>query len=337
MHTVALVVFDRISPFEMSVPCEIFGIDRSDMGMPNYRLMVCSAASGPLVTQTGFGIVASYGLSALEEADTVVVPAWRDIDEAPPEELLESLRRCYRDGARVVSLCSGAFVLAAAGLLDGRRATTHWMYAAALAERFPAVRVDPAVLYVDEGRVLTSAGTAAGIDLCLYMVRKDHGAEVANVFARRMVVPPHREGGQAQFVRTPMLEESRGGPLSETLSWAYETLNEPLTVARMARHARMSERTFARRFAEATGTTPLRWLLHQRILAAQRRLEVTEEPVDLVAQECGFGRGVTAGASLRQHFKRVVGVSPTDYRRVFGRAQELPGSQGRVSGQAATQ
>lgn len=328
MHTVGLVVFDRISPFEMSVPCEVFGIDRSWRGAPNYRLVVCAAEPGPLVARAGFGIAAPYGLAALEEADTVMVPAWRDIDEAPAEALLETLRRCYGKGARMVSLCSGAFVLAAAGLLDGRRATTHWMYAAALAERFPSVRVDPAVLYVDEGQVLTSAGTAAGIDLCLHMVRADHGAEVANVFARGMVVPPHREGGQAQFIRA-LEPEAEGGPLSQTLSWAYENLSEHLTVARMARHAQMSERTFARRFAEATGTTPLRWVLHQRILAAQRRLEITQEPVDRIAQECGFGAGATAGASLRQHFKREVGVSPSEYRRTFGRARE---KQGPVAG-----
>lgn len=322
MHTVALVLFDRISPFEMSVPCEVFGIDRSEMGVPNYRLLVCSAESGPLTTQPGFRIEAPHGLSALEEADTVVVPAWRDVDEEPPEELLEALRECYRGGARMVSLCSGAFVLAAAGLLDGLRVTTHWMYAAALAEKFPSVSVDPAVLYVDEGRILTSAGTAAGIDLCLHLVRRDYGAEVANVFARRMVVPPHREGGQAQFIRAPIPEEGGGGPLAQTIAWAQEHLSEPVTVARMARHARMSERTFARRFAQTTGTTPLRWLLHQRILAAQRHLEVTGDPVDRIARECGFGHGSTAGASLRRHFKRVLGVSPSDYRRVFGQVPE---------------
>jgi transcriptional regulator GlxA family with amidase domain len=313
MHTVALVVFDQVPPFEMAVPCEVFGIDRSDMGVPNYRLLVCAAEEGPLRAKAGFTIEVPCGLSDLREADTVVIPAWRDVDETPEEALLEGLRQSYRRGARIASLCSGAFVLAHAGLLDGRRATTHWMYAEALANRFPAVEVDPGVLYVDEGQILTSAGTAAGIDLCLHLVRLDYGAEVANVFARRMVVPPQRDGGQAQYVQAPVTERPDEGPLTETLAWAYANLDKPLTVARMAQHARMSERTFARRFREVTGTTSLRWLLNQRILAAQGRLETSDVPVDRIAQDCGFG----TGATFRLHFKRVVGVSPTDYRKTF--------------------
>jgi transcriptional regulator GlxA family with amidase domain len=314
MHTVALVVFDQVPPFEMAVPCEVFGIDRSDMGVPNYRLIVCAAEEGPLRTKAGFGIEVSFGLSDLHQAQTVVVPAWRDVEETPPAALLEALRRSYRRGVRIVSLCSGAFVLAAAGLLDGRRATTHWMYADAFAKRFPAIEVDPAVLYVDEGQILTSAGTAAGIDLCLYLVRQDYGAEVANVFARRMVVPPHRDGGQAQYVQAPVALGPSEGPLTETLEWACANLEEPLTVERMAAHARMSARTFARRFREVTGTTPLKWLLNQRILAAQRQLETSDVPVEWIAQNCGFG----TSATLRFHFRRIVGVSPTDYRKTFG-------------------
>jgi transcriptional regulator GlxA family with amidase domain len=313
MHTVALVVFDRISPFEMAVPCEVFGADRSDVGLPNYRFLVCAAEEGLLRTDAGFGIVAPHGLDVLREAQTVVVPAWRDVEEAPPAGLVDALRQSYERGARIVSLCSGAFMLAHAGLLDGRRVTTHWMYAEALAERFPAVEVDPNVLYVDQGRILTSAGTAAGIDLCLHVVRLDHGAEVANAFARRMVVPPHRDGGQAQYVRMPVAESPGEGPLTETLEWASANLGQPLTVSDMAHHARMSERTFARRFREVTGTTPLRWVLNQRILAAQRRLESSDDPVERIAQDCGFG----TGATLRLHFGREVGVSPTRYRGTF--------------------
>lgn len=313
MHTVALVVFDRVPPFEMAVPCEIFGADRSDMGLPNYRLMVCAVEEGPLVTKAGFTIEAPYGLSDLHQAQTIVVPAWDSIENTPPAVLLEALRESYERGARIVSLCSGAFVLAAAGLLDGRKATTHWMYAEALAKRFPKVEVDPEVLYIDEGQILTSAGTAASIDLCLHLVRLDYGAEVANMFARRMVVPPHRDGGQAQYVQTPMPKDPGGGVLTETLSWIQTHLREPLTVADMAQHACMSMRTFARRFTEVTGTTPLKWVLGQRILAAQRQLELTDDPIDQVAQECGFG----TGATFRLHFKRVVGVSPTDYRKTF--------------------
>ena len=314
MHTVALVIFDQVPPFEMAVPCEVFGIDRSDMGVPNYRLIVCAAEEGSLRAKVGFSIEAPYGLSDLHEAQTVVVPAWRDVEETPPTALLEALRRSYRRGARIVSLCSGAFVLAAAGLLEGRRATTHWMYADAFARKFPAVRLDPAVLYVDEGQILTSAGTAAGIDLCLYLVRLDYGAEVANVFARRMVVPPHRDGGQAQYVQAPVAPGPNEGPLTETLEWARANLDEPLTVERMAAHARMSARTFARRFREVTGTTPLKWLLNQRILAAQRQLETSDVPVEWIAQNCGFG----TSATLRLHFRRMVGISPTNYRKTFG-------------------
>jgi transcriptional regulator GlxA family with amidase domain len=314
MYTVALVIFDQVPLFEMAVPCEVFGVDRSEMGVPNYRFLICSAEPGPLRTKAGFSIEVPHKISDLCEADTVVIPAWRDVDEAPPEHLLEALRRAYYRGSRIVSLCSGAFVLAAAGLLDGRRATTHWMFADKLADRFPAIDVDPDVLYVHEGRILTSAGTAAGIDLCLHLVSIDYGAEVANVFARRMVVPPHREGGQAQYIQMPVAENSHEGLLMETLRWALDNLDEPLTVADMARHARMSSRTFARRFPEVVGTTPLRWLLGQRILAAQRRLETSEESVERIAQDCGFG----TGATLRMHFRRAVGVSPTDYRKTFG-------------------
>lgn len=315
MHTVALVVFDRFPPFEMAVPCEVFGVDRSDDGVPPYRLIVCAAEEGPLRAKAGFSVAAHYGLSGLEEADTVVVPAWRDVGEDPPGPLLEALQKAHRRGARVVSLCTGAFVLAHAGLLDGRRATTHWRHAQALAERFPAVDVDPSVLYVDEGWVLTAAGTASGIDLCLHLVRLDHGAEAANAVARRMVVAPHRDGGQAQYVGVPVPTGPSEGPLARTLEWACANLDGPLDVARMAAHARMSERTFARRFPEATGTTPSRWLLEQRLLAARRWLETSDEPVERVARECGLG----TGATMRLHFKRSVGVSPSAYRRAFGR------------------
>ncbi len=318
MHTVAIIVFDLIPPFEMGIPCEVFGTDCPEMGVPKYRLIVCSVEDGPLRTDTGFTLEAPYGLSDLRKADTVVVPSWRDVEETPPEELLDALLQSRRRGARIASLCTGAFVLAAAGLLDGLRATTHWMYAGALAKRFPAIEVDPGVLYVDEGQICTSAGVAAGIDLCLHLVRRDYGAEVANVFARRMVVPPHRDGGQAQYVQAPVPEESERGPLTRTLAWASSNLGRSPTVAEMAAHARVSERTFLRRFRETTGTTPLKWLLHQRVLAAQRQLETTDAPMERIARDCGFG----TGATLRLHFKRVVGVSPTDYRGTFRREPE---------------
>lgn len=313
MHTVAIIVFDRIPAFEMAIPCEVFGTDCPEMGEPSYRLIVCALESGSVRTDTGFTLEAPCGISDLREADTVMVPSWRDIEETPPEALLDALRQSCRRGARIASLCTGAFVLAAAGLLDGRRATTHWMYADALAERYPAVEVDPSVLYVDEGQICTSAGVAAGIDLCLHLVRRDHGAEVANAFARRMVVAPHRDGGQAQYVRAPVPEDSSRGPLTQTLAWASANLDKSPTVRDMAARATMSERTFARRFREATGTTPLKWLLNQRVLAAQRQLETTDAPMERIAEDCGFG----TGATFRLHFKRAVGVAPTDYRGAF--------------------
>jgi transcriptional regulator GlxA family with amidase domain len=313
MQTVAVVAFDRVSIFELAVPCEVFGVDRSDMGMPNYRLVVCAGEQGPLRTSGGFTIEAAHGLDALARADTVIVPAWRDVDETPPEPILAALRRAHARGARLASLCTGAFVFAAAGLLDGRRVTTHWMHAARLAARFPAVRVDPAVLYVDDGDILTSAGTAAGIDLCLHLVRLDHGASVANVFARRMVMPPHRDGGQAQYVEAPVPSDCDDERLSATLAWAQENLADPLTVERLAERSLMSPRTFARRFRAATGTTPLHWLLVQRLEAAQRLLESSDLSVDAVADHCGFG----SAATLRLHFARSVGTPPSAYRRTF--------------------
>jgi transcriptional regulator GlxA family with amidase domain len=313
--TVAVVVYRDVAVFEMAVPCEVFGIDRSAMGAPNYELRICAAEPPPLLTQAGFTLDTPHDLSALETADVVIVPAWRDIREVPPEPLLQALRDAHQRGSRIASLCSGAFVLAHAGLLDGLSATTHWMYAARLAELFPQVRVDPSVLYIDEGQVLTSAGTAAGIDLCLHMVRQDYGAEVANLFARRMVVPPHRSGGQAQYVETPLPPSADDDPLGGTLTWAVEHLAQALTVEAMAARAHLSSRTFARRFLAVTGNTPLRWLLTQRVAAAQRLLETSDLSVDRVADACGLG----SAANLRLHFGRVVGISPTAYRKTFRR------------------
>jgi transcriptional regulator GlxA family with amidase domain len=314
MHGVALVTFDRIPIFEMAVACEVFGVDRSDMGMPNYRFLVCAAEPPPLRTKSGFTISPGHDLAVLAEADTIIVPAWRDVRERPPQSLLDELRRGHERGARIASLCTGAFVLAAAGLLDGRRATTHWMHAASMAHRFPAVDVDPAVLYVDAGAgIYTSAGSAASVDLCLHLVRMDHGAAVANVFARRMVVPPHRDGGQAQFVEAPMALTPDDDRLSATLGWALANLDRSLSVDRLAAHARMSPRTFARRFLAVTGSTPLRWLVQQRIVTAQRLLETSELTVEQVAERCGFG----SAAGFRLHFSRQVGTSPSSYRLAF--------------------
>ena len=310
-----MLVTDVASPFEFAVVCEVFGLERPEVLDPwPYELVLCSIDGKAVRTSMGFVLDRLRPLSAANNADTIVVPASGPYALQPPaDEVVSTLRRAYRRGARLLSVCSGAFVLAHAGLLDGRRATTHWMYTDRLAHQFPAVNVDPNVLYVDDGQILTSAGTAAGIDLCLHIVRMDHGAEVANAVARRMVVPPHRDGGQAQFVPQSVMLESDNDPLAATLDWAVEHLDEPLTVELLARRALMSPRTFARRFRAGTGTTPLQWLLRQRILHAQRLLETTELPVEVIAERCGFGSATV----LRTHFRRIVDTSPLGYRRTF--------------------
>ena len=311
-HVVAALAVEGVAPFELAVACEVFGIDRSELADPWYRFKVCADRS-PVRTSIGFTIDTPYGLEDLARADTVIVPASAHDDEVPSPALIEALQRAHRRGARIMSVCSGAFTLAHAGLLDGRRATTHWMHADELARRFPLIDVDPKVLYVDEGDVLTSAGTAAGIDLCLHVLRQDHGAEVANAVARRMVVPPHRDGGQAQFVDQPVAPSADDDPLAGVLGWMLEHLDEQLSVEDLARRAAMSPRTFARRFRAVTGTTPLQWLLAQRVILAQRLLEGTDDPIELIAHRCGF----TSAVALRPHFQKATGTSPGSYRRTF--------------------
>jgi len=308
MHHVAALIATEVVAFDLAIPAQVFGREPE-----RYTWSVC-APGGPCAvpTETGFDVVAPQGLEALERADTVVVPGIGDRAWPPPAEALDALRAAAGRGARVASICTGAFVLAAAGLLDGRRATTHWRYADRLAADFPAVTVDPGVLFVDDGDVLTSAGVAAGIDLCLHLVRTDHGAEVANAIARRMVVAAHREGGQAQFVERPLPAEAGQG-LAVTRAWMLEHLAEPLTVADLARHAGYSPRSFARRFVAETGATPLQWLIGQRVSEAQRLLERTTLGIDAVAARAGFG----TAAALRKHFTRALATSPTAYRRTF--------------------
>ncbi|MFG2822971.1 helix-turn-helix domain-containing protein [Kitasatospora sp. NPDC048365] len=308
--TVALAVTDGMLHFELSLATEVFGSPPAAVPGPWYELALC----GPGPVRVGrFRLEPDHGLERLARADTVIVPGWADPDVAPPADLVDAVRAAYEAGARVASLCTGAFVLAAAGLLDGRRATTHWAHTGELAARHPLVEVDPDVLYVDGGRVLTSAGKAAAMDLCLHLVRQDRGSAVANAVARRLVVPPHRDGGQAQFVTTPVPAPDRQHPLAELFPWIMERLDRPLTVEDLARRAGLSSRHLTRHFRATTGTTPLQWLHIQRIRRAQELLETTDSGIDTVAAATGMGTATT----LRRHFHRTVGVPPDTYRRTF--------------------
>jgi AraC family transcriptional activator FtrA len=363
--SIAVYAFDGMSPFELGCVVEVFGMPRPEFDFPWYELSVCAESAGPLRAVGGFTLATPHGLDVFAAARTVVVPAVGDVRGPVSPALIKALRTAHDDGARVVSICSGAFALAAAGLLDGREATTHWRYARLLAERYPRVRVNPDVLYVDEGQVLTSAGSAAGLDLCLHLVRGDHGSAVANAVARRLVLPAHRDGGQAQFIESPVptgrtRRKSRGiatgdgaaggtaggtdelaghddagrdsgddsgddsaDGLARSLDWALEHLGRPLRVADLAAAAHMSQRTYIRRFAQATGTSPLRWLLAQRIAAGRELLETTDAPVERVGETVGFGDP----ASFRHHFRRAVGTAPSAYRASWnatGAAARLP-------------
>jgi AraC family transcriptional activator FtrA len=316
-HRVVALCLPGTVAFDLTAPGQAFGGAAAADGSPHYAFSTCSIDGAPVATTTGFDIGVGVGLGALRRADTVVVPGYVAVFDPLPEPAAAALRAAARRGARVMSVCTGAFALAHAGLLDGRRATTHWGWAAELAARFPAVAVEPEVLFVDEGDVLTSAGLSAGIDLSLHVIRRDHGAACADRVARHMVAAPHREGGQAQFFDAPeavrRTDEADSGSLEPTRAWARERLAEPLTVEAMARHANVSPRTFARRFRTETGTTPLQWLLARRVHAARRLLEESDLPVEEIAPRAGFGDA----ASLRAHFRRATATTPTAYRRAF--------------------
>ncbi|UYK86088.1 helix-turn-helix domain-containing protein [Xanthomonas sacchari] len=311
-HRIAVVAFDRISPFHLAVPCQVFEA-RPDTDLPAFDLRVCAAEPGLLRTDAGFAIQVQHGLEALDGADTVIVPSWRDAAEPAPAALCQALRRAHAAGAQVVGLCLGTFVLADAGLLDGRPATTHWAALTRFAQRHPQVRLQPDVLYVDDGDVLTSAGTVAGIDCCLHLVRRRHGADVANRIARRLVVAPHRQGGQAQYIEQPLPASRRDAQLGPTLDWMLQRLEQPLRLDALAAHARMSRRSFTRQFRQVTGTTVVQWLAHQRLVRAQQLLESTDLALERIAADCGFG---SAGA-LRLQFTRDLGLPPSAYRRGF--------------------
>lgn len=312
-HCIAVIAFPGISPFHLSIPCAIFGEDRSAANIPHFELRLCAEQAGPVRTSTGFDIVVPHGLESLDGADTVIIPGWADPLSPPSPALIAALQAAGRRGACLVGLCLGPFVLAAAGLLDGRSATTHWLSAGEFARRYPRVHLKPEVLYVDAGDILTSAGAAAGIDCCLHLLRRWCGAEIANRVARRMVVPPHRQGGQAQYVELPLPTAPDGGHLAAVLDWAGLHLDQALSVDRLAAQARMSRRTFTRRFRQATGSTVGDWLRHQRLALAQRLLETTDLSVELIAGRSGFA----TAASLRLLFKENFRISPAGYRREF--------------------
>lgn len=316
-YEVAVLVTPDTSPFELGVVTAVFGSYLRDMVPRRYEVKVCAEHPGPMPLADGMTLTAPYGLRELAAAHTVIVSSVDDADLTPSDAVLDALREAHRRGARMVSTCTGAFTLAAAGLLDGRRATTYWRSTEALRSRFPLIDVDPDPLYVDEGDVLTSAGAAAGLDLCLHLVRKDCGAELANAIARRLVVPPHRDGGQAQYVEAPITASTEDNGIARSMDWALRHLTDPLTVAALARQARMSERTYLRNFARTTGSSPIRWLITQRVRASLPLLETTDAPIEELATTVGFDSVVT----YRHHFHRVMQTSPSHYRRTFRTGQ----------------
>jgi len=306
-HRIAVLALDQVLPMEAGMPFHVF--DKRNLP---YEVLLCGRAPGPVETDNGWPIFAPHGLDVLGTADTVIVPAFRGFLGGAPDDAVAALRLAHRNGARMVSICAGAFALASAGLLDGKRATTHWQHAGELARRYPAVEVDPDVLYVDTGDVITSAGVASGIDLCLHLVRRDHGAAAANAIARAIIASPYREGGQAQFIRRPPAPP-RPSRLGATQEWALARLDQPLTAADLAGHACLPLRTFERRFTAETGITAIRWLNAARIDRARELLETTDATVTRISQLCGLG----TPANFRQHFRRATGTTPREYRRAF--------------------
>ena len=319
MESVACVVLPGFAPFEFGLACEAFGLDRSDDGIPNFDFRIVTPDPGAVPTNMGFTVNVEADLSFADEADLVVVcPVPRTAWDAVDERALEVVRRAAARGGWILTVCSGSFVAAAAGVLDGRRATTHWRYAETMKRMYPGIDIDPDVLYVQDGRIITSAGTAAGLDACLHLLRIELGAEAANTIARRMVVAPQRDGGQAQFIAKP-LPESTSLSLAPVTDWMLENLCQDLTVEQLAARAHMSPRTFARRFKADHGTTPAAWISRQRLIQAQRLLEQTELGLDAIAYECGFG----SAAVLRQNFARTLGTTPTAYRARFACSESV--------------
>lgn len=314
-HLVVALAYDRLCTFEFGCVVELFALDRPELGVPWYDFAVAAVEPGPIRAAGGITVQAPYAPALLAQADTIVIPGWRDADEAPPPALVDAIRAAYARGARLCSICSGVFVLAAAGVLDGQRATTHWRYTDRLAKRHPAIIVQPDDLYVDAGQVITSAGSAAGLDMLLHLVRRDYGARIGNLVAQRLVVAPHREGGQAQFLPRPMAHDEQGR-LSRLMDWLRANPSLPHTVGSMAQHAAMSPRTLQRQFQDATGMGALEWLIHERVALAKDLLETADIPLAQVAERAGFG----SEESLRHHFRRLAATSPGAYRRQFAGA-----------------
>jgi AraC family transcriptional activator FtrA len=310
---VSVLAYDGMSVFETGIVTEVFGLPRPEFDLPWYELTLCAQEPGPVRVVGGASLHTPYGLDVFAAAETVIVPGVSDVTADPTPQLVAALRAAHQRGARIMSICSGAFALAGAGLLDGRRATTHWRYADLLRRRYPTINVDPNVLYLDDQDVLTSAGSAAGLDLCLHIVRRDFGAAIANAVARRLVIQPHRDGGQAQFIEAPVATEPDDDRVAQSMAWALEHLTEPITVETLARQAHMSSRTYLRHFASATGTTPIRWLINQRVQASLVLLETTNAPIEEIAGAVGFDTAVT----FRHHFNQVMRTSPSAHRRAF--------------------
>ncbi len=320
MSSVSVLAYDGMTAFETGIVIEVFGLTWSDIDQPWYDLKICTETPDPIRVIGGATMTTPYGLADFAAAETVVVPSVADPRAQTSPELIDALRLAHRNGSRIVSICSGAFALAAAGLLDGRRATTHWRYADLLRERYPSIEVDPEPLYTDEGDILTSAGCAAGLDLALHLVRNDLGAAVANAVARRLVIQPHRTGGQAQYIESPMPPEPLDAPIARSLSWALEHLADPIGIPDLAAVAGLSPRTYLRHFVRETGSTPSKWLIAQRIQAALAMLETGDAPIEEIATAAGFATPVT----FRHHFARAVRTSPSAYRRTFQTRKSPP-------------
>ena len=311
-HLVVAVAYDQLCTFEFGCVVEVFALPRPELAVDWYRFAVCAAERGQIRAAGGVTMLVPRGLSMLDKADTILIPGWRDPDKQPPAALLRKIRAAYERGARLASICSGVFVLAAAGVLDGKMATTHWRYADRLAARHPAIRVRPNDLYSVQGQVITAAGSAAGLDMMLHIVRTDHGARVANMVARRLVIPPYRRGDQAQFVMRPVLPDE-SGRLTSLIDWLRENLKRPHTLEALAARATMSTRTLQRQFADATGFSPYEWILRERVAVAQEMLESRKATLARVADLCGF----KSEQSMRKHFRRIAGTSPATYRQQF--------------------